>query len=85
MINLLAVDDEMINLMIIDESLSDKGFTVVKAKDGEEAFQILSSGSTLFHAIILDRLMPKMDGIELLKKSNALKSTKTSLLFFKQP
>ncbi|TGK90115.1 response regulator [Leptospira bourretii] len=68
MINLLAVDDEMINLMIIDESLSDKGFTVVKAKDGEEAYQILSSGSTLFHAIILDRLMPKMDGIELLKK-----------------
>lgn len=68
MINLLAVDDEMINLMIIDESLSDKGFTVVKAKDGEEAFQILNSGSMLFHAIILDRLMPKMDGIELLKK-----------------
>ncbi|GBF43337.1 response regulator [Leptospira ellinghausenii] len=68
MINLLAVDDEMINLMIIDESLSDKGFTVVKAKDGEEAFQILSSGSIVFHAIILDRLMPKMDGIELLKK-----------------
>ncbi|MCT8334088.1 response regulator [Leptospira sp. 85282-16] len=68
MINLLAVDDEMINLMIIDESLSDKGFNVVKAKDGEEAFQILSSDSTLFHAIILDRLMPKMDGIELLKK-----------------
>ncbi|TGL07942.1 response regulator [Leptospira bouyouniensis] len=68
MINLLAVDDEMINLMIIDESLSDKGFTVVKAKDGEEAFQILNSGTFLFHAIILDRLMPKMDGIELLKK-----------------
>ncbi|WP_040506751.1 response regulator [Leptospira wolbachii] len=68
MINLLAVDDEMINLMIIDESLSDKGFTVVKARDGEEAFQILSSDSILFHAIILDRLMPKMDGIELLKK-----------------
>lgn len=68
MINLLAVDDEMINLMIIDESLSDKGFTVVKARDGEEAFQILSSDTTVFHAIILDRLMPKMDGIELLKK-----------------
>lgn len=66
--NVLAVDDELINLMIIEESLSDKGFQVIRAQDGEEAFQILSSGEYTFHAIILDRLMPKMDGIELLKK-----------------
>lgn len=68
MMNLLAVDDEMINLMIIEESLADKGYNIVKAEDGEKALEILSSGSLIFHAIILDRLMPKMDGVELLKK-----------------
>ncbi|MDF3820894.1 response regulator [Leptospira sp. 96542] len=68
MMNLLAVDDEMINLMIIEESLSDKGFNIFKAKDGEEAYEILSKGNVFFHAIILDRLMPRMDGIDLLKK-----------------
>ncbi|MCZ8157521.1 MAG: response regulator [Leptospira sp.] len=66
--SLLAVDDESINLMIIEESLSDKGFNVVKAKDGEEALAILNRNEFPFFAIILDRLMPKMDGIDLLKK-----------------
>ncbi|WP_246051883.1 response regulator [Leptospira idonii] len=66
--HLLAVDDESINLMIIEESLSEKGFTIVKAKDGEEALAILNQGDHSFYAIILDRLMPKMDGIELLRK-----------------
>ncbi|BDA77157.1 hypothetical protein LPTSP3_g00870 [Leptospira kobayashii] len=65
---LLAVDDESINLMIIEESLSEKGFMIVKAKDGEEALAILNSDEYSFFAIILDRLMPNMDGIELLKK-----------------
>ncbi|TGN20403.1 response regulator [Leptospira idonii] len=68
MMHLLAVDDESINLMIIEESLSEKGFTIVKAKDGEEALAILNQGDHSFYAIILDRLMPKMDGIELLRK-----------------
>ncbi|WP_411824156.1 response regulator [Leptospira sp. 'Mane'] len=65
---LLAVDDESINLMIIEESLSEKGFVIVKAKDGEEALAILNSDEYSFFAIILDRLMPNMDGIELLKR-----------------
>jgi CheY-like chemotaxis protein/anti-sigma regulatory factor (Ser/Thr protein kinase) len=66
--SLLAVDDESINLMIIEESLSEKGFNIVKARDGEEALAILNRNEFAFFAIILDRLMPKMDGIELLKK-----------------
>jgi CheY-like chemotaxis protein/anti-sigma regulatory factor (Ser/Thr protein kinase) len=66
--NLLAVDDESINLMIIEESLSEKGFNIVKARDGEEALAILNRNEFIFFAIILDRLMPKMDGIELLRK-----------------
>ncbi len=66
--NLLAVDDESINLMIIEESLSEKGFNIVKARDGEEALAILNRNEFPFFAIILDRLMPKMDGIELLRK-----------------
>ncbi|MCZ8341702.1 MAG: response regulator [Leptospira sp.] len=68
MMNLLAVDDELINLMIIEESLGDKGYSITKASDGEEALRILNTSESQFHAIILDRLMPKMDGIELLKK-----------------
>lgn len=68
---LLVVDDEIFNLDIIVRRLSKAGYEMVTAEDGEQAWTILEAHPTKFDAIILDRMMPKMNGIELLKKVKA--------------
>lgn len=59
---ILIVDDEQINLDFFDVMLSKLGFTVEKAKDGEEALEtVLEIEPDL---IILDNIMPKLSGWE---------------------
>lgn len=65
---ILLVEDEIIYAEIIEEVLSDAGFRVRTAADGQVAWELLQAGDTDFEAILLDRLMPRMDGIELLGK-----------------
>lgn len=64
---LLVVDDEPFNLEIIAEHLEGDGFELVTAADGEEAWEILQRASSEdFDALILDRMMPRLDGLSLL-------------------
>ncbi len=67
MIKLLVIDDEILNLRIIQESLEESGYVLVLARTGEEAICILENETSNFSAIILDRLMPGMDGMEVLR------------------
>lgn len=66
---ILAVDDEPLNLMILAEILSGAGHQVDQASDGEDAWEILQK--TTYDLVVLDRLMPRMDGLSLLKKLKA--------------
>ncbi|MCC5813584.1 MAG: response regulator [Leptospira sp.] len=68
MIHILVVDDEQVNLRIIEDSLEDSGYNLSKSTSGECAWVKLASKDVKFSAIVLDRLMPGMDGIEVLKK-----------------
>jgi DNA-binding response OmpR family regulator len=63
----LIVDDEPFNLEILSEHLSDAGYEVVVAEDGEVAWQILSQDRA-FDTVLLDRMMPRMDGMALLAR-----------------
>ena len=65
---ILAVDDESYNLLIMEEFLADDEYSIITAEDGEEAWQILIAEPEKFDVILLDRMMPKMGGIEVLKK-----------------
>lgn len=72
---ILVVDDEPFNLEILTEHLSDAGYSTVTAEDGQEAWEHLQHDRD-FEAILLDRMMPRMNGMELLaqlKQSPALK------------
>jgi DNA-binding response OmpR family regulator len=64
---ILAVDDEPINLEIIAEALTEEGCRVDRVVDGEQAWQLLSSAPA-YDLIILDRMMPRLDGLTLLKR-----------------
>jgi CheY-like chemotaxis protein len=59
---ILAIDDEPANLLIIEEFLSDSGYTVRCMEDPREALAYLRDGGEA-DAILLDRTMPYLDGI----------------------
>jgi CheY-like chemotaxis protein len=68
---LLVVDDEPLNLEIISEYLEDESYSVTTARDGSEALQLLNSNPTGFDCVILDRMMPRIDGMEVLRRMKA--------------
>lgn len=70
-VELLVVDDEEFNRDILQECLSDAGYGVTLAADGEEAWQILNEGKHDFASVLLDRMMPRLDGMGLLMRIKA--------------
>jgi len=69
--SILIVDDEPKNLRILKEYLSDMDYHTVEATDGAEAWSILQQSAHQFDAILLDRMMPNMGGMEVLEKIKA--------------
>jgi len=63
---ILVVDDDKDLVKVIKTALEIKGFEVVVAYEGEEAFQKLKAASA--DLIILDILMPKLNGLEVLQR-----------------
>lgn len=61
---LLAEDDENLGLLL-SRLLKRKGVEVLWVKDGQEAYDIIYKDS--YDVLILDWMMPKLSGIELLK------------------
>ena len=64
----LVVDDEIFNLEILSEHLADSGYDVVSAEDGAKAWALLEEAPERFDAVLLDRMMPNMDGMEVLSR-----------------
>lgn len=62
---LIAEDEKDLN-KIITKKLTDEGYSVDCVFDGEEAIDILSY--TDYDVIVLDIMMPKKDGLEVLKE-----------------
>ncbi len=62
----LVVDDEIFNLDLIADYLNESGIDVVCVESGEQALTALHESPGRFSAVLLDRMMPGMDGIEVL-------------------
>jgi CheY-like chemotaxis protein len=65
---ILIIDDDTYIRDLYEEILKGEGFDVVVAKDGEEGLNYLLDGG--FAAVLLDVMMPKLDGIGVLTKLN---------------
>jgi DNA-binding response OmpR family regulator len=59
---ILAVDDSITYLQALNETLNEEGYDVILAHSGQEALDMLAVQSV--DCILLDRLMPGMDGTE---------------------
>jgi DNA-binding response OmpR family regulator len=68
---LLLVDDDEFIRMVIGENLAKLGYEVDIALDGQEAWEKIISGSVKYDLVLLDKIMPRMDGISLLKRIRA--------------
>jgi DNA-binding response OmpR family regulator len=64
----LVVDDEPIARLLISENLRQEGYDVVEADSGAAAWREIEAAPNRFDSILLDRLMPDMDGIEILRR-----------------
>jgi len=63
---ILIADDEKDILEVMEKKISQAAYTVVTAKDGEEAWMKIVKESP--DVIVLDLTMPRLDGLDLLKR-----------------
>ena len=73
-INILVVDDNQANVDLLDALLSSRGYNLFKAYSGEDALKMVED--VLPHVILLDVMMPKMDGYEVCRRLKAKDTTR---------
>jgi two-component system, OmpR family, response regulator len=79
MINrILVIEDDDKILALLKKGLGDAGFTVDTAADGQEGLD--SAASTPFDLLIVDIMLPRLDGLTLVKELRARKN-RTPVLF----
>ena len=77
---LLVEDDEDVR-DAVEQILIEEGFEVVSARDGGAALEVLARGHHRFCTIILDLLMPGVDGLEFLDRAREQLRSTPVLLF----
>ncbi len=75
---ILVCDDDREIVEAIDIYLSQEGYEILKAYDGEEALEILKKEEV--HLIILDIMMPRLDGMRATRKIREFSSAPIILL-----
>lgn len=67
--NVLAVDDIPLNLLLVQKMLSKFNFRIRTATNGREALEAVAQDRP--HLILLDLMMPEIDGYEVLRRLKA--------------
>ena len=66
--HILVVDDESRMRKLLKDFLSTKGYHILEAEDGEKALEIFEENRNKIKLILLDVMMPKLDGWSVLRK-----------------
>ena len=67
-VTILVVDDEFRMRKLVKDFLQKEDFTVLEAGDGEEAIKIFDGNKEKINLILLDVMMPKLDGWSVLRQ-----------------
>jgi two-component system alkaline phosphatase synthesis response regulator PhoP len=77
---ILLVDDEPDILEFIKYNLEKEGYTVYTAENGKKAIEL--GARVIPHLILLDVMMPEMDGIETCREMRSMQEFKNTLIAF---
>ena len=67
-ITVLVVDDESRMRKLLRDFLTAKGYQILEAEDGEKAIEVFEENRNKIKLILLDVMMPKLDGWSVLRK-----------------
>lgn len=65
---ILVVDDEQRMRKLIKDFLLAKGYSILEAEDGEKALEVFEANKNKINLILLDVMMPKLDGWSVLRQ-----------------
>ena len=65
---ILVVDDESRMRKLIKDFLVAKGYSILEAEDGEKALEVFEENKKKINLVILDVMMPKLDGWSVLRQ-----------------
>jgi DNA-binding response OmpR family regulator len=68
---MLIVDDERLMLRLLETFLSEHGYSVLAASDGEQAIEIYRCYKPRIDAVLLDMRLPKTTGEEVFRRMKA--------------
>lgn len=68
MAKILAVDDDPLNLAVIEIALEDSPHDLTLVKSGEAAWLLLNQAKPPYDLIVLDKMMPGLDGLGLTQR-----------------
>ncbi len=67
-VTVLVVDDESRMRKLIKDFLAQKGYSILEAVDGEDALKVFTENQNRINLILLDVMMPKLDGWSVLRQ-----------------
>ncbi len=65
---ILVVDDEQRMRKLVKDFLKAKGYSILEAEDGEKALEVFEENKNKIELILLDVMMPKLDGWSVLRQ-----------------
>ena len=65
---ILVIDDESRMRKLLKDFLLTKGYNILEAEDGEKALEIFEENRNKIKLVLLDVMMPKLDGWSVLRK-----------------
>ena len=72
----LVVDDSSVNRLVLMRRLQTLGLEVMQAENGIQALELLGAEPGMVDVVLLDVLMPELDGYETLAAMKADESTR---------
>ncbi|MGB8226565.1 MAG: response regulator [Sedimentisphaerales bacterium] len=76
----LIAEDDTASRIILEKHLKDWGYEVLSAQNGSEAWQIIQNQQP--EIVLIDWMMPAMDGLELCKRIRSAQSRKYTFIIF---